>query len=120
MKIKIDECIDTRLQAILNEAGYESVTVAQQSLSAIDDESLYKLCLKEGYILLTLDSHFSNILRYDPKPTPGIIVLRGPNDLFPTIRILINTLIKALRSESPEGKLWVVEIGRIRIHEEKI
>ena len=34
------------------------------------------------------------------------------------MRILVETLIDALNRESPAGSLWVVEPGRLRIHEE--
>ncbi len=73
--------------------------------------------MNEGYILVTLDIHFSNLLNFDPKDTPGIVVLRGPDDLFATTLKLIKTLIEGLKSEKPEGRLWIVEWERIRIHE---
>jgi len=73
--------------------------------------------MDEGYILVTLDIHFSNVLNFDPKYTPGILVLRGPDDLLATTRKLIETLIEGLKSEKPEGRLWIVELERIRIHE---
>jgi hypothetical protein len=66
---------------------------------------------------VTLDIHFSNVLNFDPKYTPGIVVLRGPNDLFATTRKLVETLIEGLKREEPEGRLWIVELERIRIHE---
>lgn len=71
----------------------------------------------EGSILVTLDIHFSNVLNFDPKDTLGIVVLRGPDDLLATTRKLIETLIEGLRREKPEGRLWIVEWERIRIHE---
>ena len=70
-----------------------------------------------GRILVTLDLDFSNVIRYPPERTPGLIVLRGPNDLFPTVRMLILTLVDALVGDTPAGRLWIVEPGRIRIHE---
>jgi predicted nuclease of predicted toxin-antitoxin system len=117
MKFKLDECIDARLSINLREAGYEAVTTQQQGLHGIEDERLYHLCMNEGYILVTLDIHFSNLLNFDPKDTPGIVVLRGPDDLFATTLKLIKTLIEGLKSEKPEGRLWIVELERIRIHE---
>ena len=63
------------------------------------------------------DLDFSNVLRYPPDQTPGLVVLRGPNDLFPIVRTPIRTLVDALTTESPTGQLWIVEPGRIRIHE---
>ena len=117
MKFKLDECVDARLSINLKEAGYEAVTTRQQGLHGIEDEKLYHLCINEGYILVTLDIHFSNLLNFDPKDTPGIVVLRGPDDLLATTRKLIETLIEGLKSEKPEGRLWIVELERIRIHE---
>jgi predicted nuclease of predicted toxin-antitoxin system len=103
----------------LKEAGYEAVTTRQQGLHGIEDERLYHLCINEGYILVTLDIHFSNVLNFDPKNTLGIVVLRGPDDLFATTRKLLETLIEGLKREEPEGKLWIVELERIRIHESR-
>src|SRR4030066_1346321 len=117
MKFKLDECVDARLSINLKEGGYEAVTTRQQGLHGIEDERLYHLCKDEGYILVTLDIHFSNILNFTPKYTPGIVVMRGPDDLFATTRKLVETLIEGLKTEKPEGRLWIVELERIRIHE---
>jgi predicted nuclease of predicted toxin-antitoxin system len=117
MKFKLDECVDARLCINLKQAGYEATTVHEQGLHEIEDERLYHLCMDEGFILVTLDIHFSNPLNFDPKYTPGIVVLRGPNDLFATTRKLVETLIEGLKREEPGGRLWIVELERIRIHE---
>jgi predicted nuclease of predicted toxin-antitoxin system len=117
MKFKLDECVDARLAVNLKQAGYEAVTTQQQGLHGIEDERLYHLCKNEGYILVTLDIHFSNPLNFDARYTPGIVVLRGPNDLFATTGKLVETLAEALKREKPEGRLWIVELERIRIHE---
>jgi predicted nuclease of predicted toxin-antitoxin system len=117
MKFKLDECLDARLSMVLKQAGYETVTAHQQGLHGIEDKKLYHLCTDEGYILVTLDIHFSNVLNFDPKHTPGIVVLRGPDDLFATTRKIVETLVAGVKVEKPGGKLWIVEPERIRIHE---
>lgn len=73
--------------------------------------------MNESYVLVTHDIHFSNILNFTPKYTPGIMVLRGPDDLFATTRKLVETLIEDLKTEKPKGRFWIVELERIRIHE---
>lgn len=117
MKLKLDENIDARLATLLRDAGHDTMTVREQSLHGSDDTNLYRLCTAEDRILVTLDLDFSNVLRYPPENTPGLVVLRGPDDLFPTVRILIVTFIGALGKERPSGHLWIVEAGRVRIHE---
>jgi len=117
VRLKLDENIDARLAVVLRRAGHEVSTVLGQGLHGTEDPDLFKHCVVEDRVMVTLDLDFSNVLRYPPERTPGLIVLRGPDDLFPTVRILIRTLIEALTSESPSGQLWIVEPGRIRIHE---
>nr|BAL57368.1 hypothetical conserved protein [uncultured Acetothermia bacterium]BAL58884.1 hypothetical conserved protein [Candidatus Acetothermum autotrophicum] len=116
MKLKLDENLDARLASLLQQAGHDVLTVRDQGLLGIEDQALYERCIKEQRILVSLDKDFSNVLRFPPKDTPGLVVLRGPDDLFPTMRILIQTLIQALASDTPQGRLWIVEPGRLRIH----
>lgn len=66
---------------------------------------------------LKLDLDFANVLRFPPERSPGLVVLRGPDDLFPTVRLLVRTLIGALAKGEPSDHLWIIEPGRIRIHE---
>jgi len=119
MKIKLDECVDVRLAQVLKRAGYEVLTVREQNMLGVSDEDLYEHCIARDCVLVTLDRDFSNVLRYPPDPTPGIVVLRGPNDLFPTMRVLMKTFVQALTKTQYrlKGRLWVVEPGRMRIHE---
>ena len=117
MRLKLDENIDARLAVILRGAGHEALTVREQDLHGTDDVDLYQICIAENRALITLDLDFSNILRYPPEGTPGLIVLRGPDDLFATVEILMETLVAALLKENPSDRLWIVEPGRVRIHE---
>jgi len=70
--------------------------------------------------LVTLDLGFANPLLFLPSHYLGIVVLRLRQKPSATdLASLVQTLIDALKREEPIGKLWVVEIGRIRIHQEK-
>jgi predicted nuclease of predicted toxin-antitoxin system len=117
MRLKLDECLDARLAVLLRNAGHETTTVPDQGLRGTPDRALYEHCAAEDHILVTLDLDFSNVLRFPPDRGPGLIVLRGPNDLFPTMRILVKTLINSLTTDTPTGRLWIVEPGRLRVHE---
>lgn len=83
MKLKLDENIDARLATLLRDAGHDALTVREQKLRGSNDTDLYRLCISEDGALITLDLDFSNILTYPPEKTSGLIVLRGPDDLFP-------------------------------------
>ena len=115
MKVKLDENLGTRLQAEFRAAGYDVATVAGERLSGAKDHRLFEICRTEGRILVTLDVGFGNLLRFPCEGTAGIAVLRvheGTGHAF--IRSLAATLIAAMTTRPIEGKLWIVEAGRIR------
>ena len=115
MRLKLDENMDARLTVLLRHAGYDVTTIRDEGLRGMADPALYEHCISENRILVTLDLDFSNVLRFPPDRTPGLVVLRGPDDLFPTVRI--RTLVNALANDTPAARLWIIEPGRARIHE---
>ena len=117
MRLKLDENIDGRVVALLREAGHQARTVRDQGLQGTADSILYEHCSSQGEVFVTLDLDFSNVLHYPPARTAGLVVLRGPDDLFSTVRILIQTLVNAMEFNDPSGQLWIVEPARIRIHD---
>ena len=74
MRFKLDENIDARLTALLHEAGHDATTVREQGLHGTEDPDLFNYCVSEARSLVTLDLDFSNVLRYPPERTPGVIV----------------------------------------------
>ena len=117
MKFKLDENLDARLAPLLRNAGHDTVTVRDEGLRGISDTKLVARCKDEQRVLISLDKDFSNTLRFPPDDTPGLVVLRGYNNLFATMQTLIQSLLRALDQDSPAGRLWIIEPGRLRIHE---
>lgn len=118
MKLKLDENLGRQISTIFHKAGHDATTVYEQNLSGALDENLYTVCLKEKRCLVTIDLDFSNVLRFPPEPTSGIVVLRptGKQTII-SIMLLAQQFIAALTHETPYGKLWIIEPGRIRIHQ---
>jgi len=93
-------------------------TTRDQGLGGVDDDTLYARCRQEGRCLVTLDLDFSNVLRFPPEQTEGLAVLRPAGK--PTLSALgrlAGQLADALSREAITGRLWIIEPGRIRIHE---
>jgi hypothetical protein len=68
--------------------------------------------------LVTLDLDFADIVRFQPEKAAGIAVIRVPrNPSLSILESLVRQFIKELDRTPINKKLWIVEIGRIRIHQ---
>jgi predicted nuclease of predicted toxin-antitoxin system len=117
MKLRLDENLGRRCVGLLTSAGHDVATVFDQHLSGASDSLLSDVCRRERRCLVSLDLDFANPLRFQPASYPGIAVIRLP--ARPGVDDLVNavkTLINALEKETIEGRLWIVETGRLRIY----
>jgi predicted nuclease of predicted toxin-antitoxin system len=118
MKFKLDENLGAIGQDLLAAAGYDVMTIAEQRMSGADDVRVYEVCRDEGRILVTLDHDFGQTLRFPPQSTQGIVILECRGRLTPkTILARIKELIAVLATRPIDHELWIVEPGRVRIHE---
>ncbi len=120
MKLKLDENIGRRGLEFLKAAGHDVATVREQGLQGAKDAAIFEACAAEGRTLVTLDRDFAEVLRFSPERTAGIVVL----DVSPRVtpRILLDRLrdfLAVAKSRSVQGKLWIVEPGRVRVHMSK-
>jgi predicted nuclease of predicted toxin-antitoxin system len=117
MRIKLDENFDVRLVPLLAAQGHEVDTVPSEGLSGTDDDGIYAVCRANGRVLITFDMDFSNPFRFPPDDTEGIIVVRVPRPVLPVIQKTLASVLPLLKSQAIKGMLWIVEPGRIRIHD---
>ena len=78
MKFKLDENLGSRTAGIIAESGHDVETIAQEKLSGTSGERLYDICIAEGRCLISLDLDFAGVVRFPPRNTPGVAVLRLP------------------------------------------
>jgi len=121
MKFKLDENFGPQVADLFREHGYEASTVFEQDLCSSADNHIFNICQKEEYCLVTMDKDFANILNFPPQSSHGIVVIRlskrhALNDIYNHIRLFL----KAIAKVSIAGKLWIVERGRIREHQNNI
>jgi predicted nuclease of predicted toxin-antitoxin system len=117
MRLKLDENLDVRLVPELLKEGFDADTVIAEGLAGSPDETIYDTCKTVGRTLVTLDLDFSNPLRFPPEDTEGIVVVRPPRAVLSSIRATLWSVIAQLKTGAVKGKLWIVEAGRIREHD---
>jgi predicted nuclease of predicted toxin-antitoxin system len=87
-------------------------------LQGCSDQRLYEICRDGQRCLITLDLDFSDVTHFPPAATGGIVIIRIPGN--PSLALLGQLVVQFLNALSRfpiEGKLWIVEVGRIRMHE---
>jgi Domain of unknown function (DUF5615) len=115
MKLKLDENLGQRTLELFQHRGHDVSTVTEEALRSTSDRELIETCGRERRCLVTLDLDFGNRLLFRPADYSGIAVLRLPaKPSYEDLRDLAETLAEALARRSIEGKLWVVQKGRIR------
>ncbi len=115
MNLKLDENLGANFASLFRDAGHDASTVRDQGMSGVADHELIRTCHREGRGLVTLDTGFANSLVFPPKEYSGIAVLRLRSKLRQTdLFAAASTLLAALKSTSFAGKLWIVELSRIR------
>lgn len=118
MKFKLDENFGRRTQQLFQTAGHDVQTVRDENLQGNPDQSIFDHCCREQRCLVTLDLDFTDVTRFPPIKTAGIAVIRVPkNPTLPLLESLIRQFLYALNTSSVNKQLWIVEVGRIRVHQ---
>lgn len=118
MNLKLDENLGHTVQQVFVDAGYDVETAVSERLSGADDETIFEACRREGRCLVTLDLDFADPIRFHSQHCGGIVVLHAPRRASAAFlkRLAAETVMAFERIPLHAG-LWIVEPGRIRIHQ---
>jgi predicted nuclease of predicted toxin-antitoxin system len=120
MRCKLDENLGDLGSDLLTASGHDVSTVAQQGMGGSSDLELYETCKREDRVLITLDRDFGEVLRFPPEDMRGIVVLDCRGRLSPAaILARLRELVTFAAARSIDHELWIVEPGRVRVHERR-
>jgi len=118
MNFKLDENFGMRAQDIFRAAGHAVLTVRDEALQGCSDQVVYDTCCVEQLCLVTFDLDFADVVHFPPAKAAGIVVIRVPkNPSRSLLDRLVSQFLRAAEQKSLEKRLWIVEVGRIRVHE---
>lgn len=117
MLFKLDENLPRAARNRLSVRGWDVHDVFDENLGGALDETIQATCEREARILVTLDTDFADVRRYDPGRSPGVIVLRPRDQSLEATLACLDAAIRALAVERIEKALWIVEPERLRIRD---
>lgn len=116
LEFLVDESVPFSAAAALREQGHSTCHVGDVGLRGAPDAAIFARAQEEGWIILTRDLGFGNLLDYPLGAHAGIIVLRVPSTFTSLqIRGTLRAFIAEVEPEDLQNTLTIVEPGRYRI-----
>ncbi len=76
MRFLTDENLFVPIVTGLRERGHDVFSVIEHGEVGISDEEIFRMAVRENRVIVTMDKHFSNMLRFPSEQCGGIIVVR--------------------------------------------
>ena len=119
MKYKLDENFGPLVPPAFLNRGLDCQTVSQEGLTGAEDATILAAAVAEDRILVTMDHDFGNIVVYPPASTRGVAIINLPGRPSRTLlAAVLESFVFACEQGLLRGKLWIVEPGRIREHQD--
>jgi predicted nuclease of predicted toxin-antitoxin system len=118
MKLLLDANLSPLIATHLVAAGYESVHVRDAKIERSPDEEILAFADREGFVIVSQDSDFTNLLFFRNASTPSLILLRDIQEV--TARGIADLLIDNLGQIAgvlEDGAVVSVMRDRIRIRQ---
>ncbi len=104
MRFLLDENLSPLHAQTVRDLGRDAVSVVEFGLSGADDPDVRAAAIEQERTLVTLDADFSNVLRYPPAGTPGVVRLRLHPATEEAIDAMLRSAIPRLADVSVSGR----------------
>ncbi len=115
MKFLADMGISPRSVAFLRELGIEAVHLHELGLNRLPDAEIVEKARSEGYVVLTHDLDFGELLALSGAEIPSVVIFRLQNMRPSNVNRYLQILITEHRTALDEGAIFSVSEGRIRV-----
>ena len=120
LRFFVDHCISHAIMDTIRATGAEVLRLREHLPTDAPDAVVIATAQQLEAILVSLNGDFANIVTYPPARYHGIIALQVHNhpEIIPQLMArLTNYIASHPTMEEYKGKLFVVEVHRIRIRE---
>ena len=120
LRLITNHCIPNSIIQMLREADHEVFQLRDYIPTDSPDLAVLSKAQELDSILVSLDGDFADIVTYPPANYKGIIALQIRNhpEIIPQLMIKLKDYLSAYADmEHYKGKLFLVEVHRIRVRE---
>jgi len=115
MHFKLDENVPVALQKRIITRGHSASTVVSEKISGITDKNLVSLCVKEKYVLVTLDTDFGKVQMYPPLEHEGVLVFNLKNQSSASLLAAFEQVVQTVNLSEIKNATIIVEKEYIRV-----
>ena len=115
MKFLGDMSISPQSIAFLRDQHIEAVHLYELGLARLPDLEIVQKAQEEGYVILTHDLDFGELLALSGNNTPSIVIFRLRNMRPHNVNRYLQILVTEHQSALDEGVVVTVEEARIRV-----
>jgi hypothetical protein len=115
-----DQCIPNSIAGALRDAGHEVLWLKEHIPIESPDPVVISKAQQLNCILFSLNGDFADIVNYPPANYQGVMAIQvrnHPETIQPLMRRLNDYLSSHPDMDHYKGKLFLVEVHRIRIRE---
>ena len=120
MRFFVDHCIPMFVVKYLQDAGHEVLRLKDHITPDSSDPVAMAKAQELNSILISLNGDFADIITYPPAKYKGIIAIQvrnHPEIIHPLMKRLKNYLSANPEMSHYKGKLFLVEVHRIRVRQ---
>ncbi len=115
MKILVDMNLSPEWLKVLEQAGWQACHWSTMGSPSAADTELFNWARQHGWLLLTQDLDFAEILFHTQAGAPSVVLLRLRNELDTVQQARVCTLLQTATPALETGALLVIDERRARL-----
>ena len=114
MNLLLDQGIPRSTARLLRQAGIDAVHTGEIGYATAEDYEILTRALKEGRVVITLDSDFHMLLAFSGANLPSVVRVRIEGLKAKAFAELLLKLINEWQEQLKAGSVLTVQRGRVR------
>lgn len=117
MKFLADMGISPVIVNFLHDIGYEAIHLDQEGLGRMADSQILAKARAEGFIVLTHDLDFTDLMAAGGAHSPSVIIFRLRNMRPESVSLNLQKILDRFKSDLENGVIITVREGNIRVRD---